>query len=209
MRKREIIKRELIRELDRGEKFALGRIRSMLPGILIFRPLTYALLVHLGRKDKRRTILQIDSLLDAAELLNKGVNPEEKFLEYLSNDVVYLRSNERNPKFGRVKELLKEIFLSRASLIAEVLSGSGSTYDELVRSVGREKIERFLEKEYEVHDELIMLYKKDRSLIKVPGILRGSAMRIIEESYIYAKKRISSRLDEIYGKQPTLKDYSS
>ncbi len=202
---RDIVREEMVREIEMGEKFAFERLERIHPlGIFLLRPLTYALMAEYRRRDSRRVRGQLDTLLKAAEWKMNGHGSaavNRRYLgEYLRNDLIHRRANRRSKNFGALRNLLGELFVSRVDMIARLMGSRGGSYEELTRDAfrTRREAERFLAQQLAIHDDIIRLFEEDAGLLRIPGPVRGHILRVVRETYEYAKERVSERMDEIF-----------
>lgn len=203
---RDIVRAELLREIEVGEEFAFERFERIHPlGVLILRPLTYALRTEYKRKGGRNLRTQIEVLLAAAEARGNGHSPAEVrrryFGRYLRHDLLHQRASRGSGHFGALRGLLGELFGTRVDMLARLLDSRGKSYEELARNAfrTRKQAEGVLARQFAIHDEILRLFEEDPRLLRIPGPVQNHVLHVVRELYDYSKERISGRLDEIFN----------
>lgn len=204
----QIIKEELVKEMDTGLEYIQKCIGKMYGGIKgwFFNPIAKLIYNVMARKDIRdKAINQIDIVLECAMKYNpKGFNldvlVEEKIEDYLLNDQSFHRCKKNHKKYPVIEGIMKELFKSRIEPAYRLLSSSGICYEELTQNAFTEKqaalanLQRELEFSYQVLD----VVKKNKSVMKLPSFIRNGVIRIMELGQQYAKERLTERIDEIF-----------
>jgi hypothetical protein len=207
-RKEEIIREELVFELNQGLIYVHQRIRNLYGGLL-GKWLNPIAAIFFGffqeRKFKERLFNQLDLLFKVASSPDTEFEDcvREHFEEYLKNEEIYIRANPKHPRFDYLLEILRDIYTSRVTYLSNLLRAEGETYAELVRNCypNRRGVELLLGNQYRYLDEIMELLKNEEGLFKIPSMIRTEVMLVIKDSYRYAKEKLNERLDRIYGKE--------
>jgi hypothetical protein len=204
----EIIKEELIEELDLGMVFVRKRIRNLYGTSLmgrVFNP--FASLFFSFFQEKKfheRMARQIEILLDVASCPDDEFEDVvmEHFDDYLTNEEIYARVNRKHPKFPKVLDILRDIYTSRVTFLSTLLRGGGDSYAEIVRKCypNRKGVELLLGMQYRYMDKILDMLKTENGLFNIPPMIRSEVMLVLMDSYRYSKDKLSEKLDEIYAR---------
>ncbi|MHA1267287.1 MAG: hypothetical protein ACTSRS_18765 [Candidatus Helarchaeota archaeon] len=202
----QIIKEELINEMDKGLDFIQKSISKMYGGITgwVFNPIAKLIYNILARKDIRdKAINQIDIVLECS-MKYDGTNLEELIEEYIDdymcNDQSFHRCKKNHKAYPKIEHLMKELFKSRIEPSYRMLMSSGSCYEELTQNAytSKEDALAFLQKELEFSYQVLDVVKENKSVMKIPSFIRNGILRIMEMAQQYAKNRLTERINEIY-----------
>lgn len=205
---REIIKKELISEIDGGLDFTKKKISRLYTGIFsVFNPLMEKLFEWFGLEKARDAgIKRIDFFLDiACECNSKNIEKtvEKYFEEYLRHSESYARLDLKHGKFQEFKANQREEFRMRVEILSKLLAADGDTYDELVRSAfpKRSELDRLLGMEYEILERQMNLIEASQGLMKIPRLIRSEVLLVTKSAYEFQKKKMCERCDGIYSCQ--------
>ncbi|MFX1293591.1 MAG: hypothetical protein ACFFD2_01845 [Promethearchaeota archaeon] len=202
----EIIKKEMIRELDLGLEYIQVLISNMFGGITgwFLNPIARLIYHIMARKDIReKCIAQIDIVLDCAMKYN-GSNldtlVETNFEEYIFNDQSFHHCKKKHKVYPIIENIMKDIFKSRIEPAHKLLNSEGSCYEELTQNAFSEKEDAInnLQRELDFSYKVLGVIKENKKIMKIPSFVRGKILHIMELGQNYAKKRFITRIDEIY-----------
>lgn len=111
--------------------------------------------------------------------------PKEEIEEYLKASGTYNNCDRNHRNFTKMEALLIKELYARVKVLHEVLKVDGSSYKELIRATyaKKENAEVALFGEYKIRKEQLELIKEDNKLLKIPFLVRGKIMKIIEAAY--------------------------
>jgi hypothetical protein len=205
---REIIKRELISEIDTGLDFTKKKISHLYKGIFsVFNPLLEKLFEWFALDRARDAgIKRIDFFLDIAsgcDSKNLEKIVEKYFEEYLRHSESYARLNLKHGKFPEFKANQKEEFRMRVEILSKLLAADGDTYDELVKDAfpKRSDLDKLLNREYGIVERQMKLIETSHGLMKIPRMMRSEVFIVTRSAYEFQKKKMCERCDSIYSRQ--------
>ncbi|MHA1715531.1 MAG: hypothetical protein ACTSXP_07785 [Promethearchaeota archaeon] len=218
-----IIKREFIRELDKG----LGRIKKSISrvfsGIFLNIPANLFYYVYFRGKVRKFILNQIKiSLRMAAEYDPVRDNLDElvdKYRDdYLSNDLITIHSKYDHPVFNELQEITINNLYSRIPILHSLIHSRGETYKDLVKNTftTRDEVRKVLEIQLIFMDQWIEILRENQEILKGPKVfgvelpMPASALfSVIFETYEYGIERLEKKLDEFFNgddKDTTLLD---
>ncbi|HUY01517.1 MAG TPA: hypothetical protein VMV49_18280 [Candidatus Deferrimicrobium sp.] len=204
--KAQIVKSELLHEMDLGLEYIQVCIGSMYGGITgwFLNPIARLIYNIMARKDIReKAIAQIDIVLDCAikyDGKNLEVLLEDNFEDYLLNDQSFHRCKKSHKTYPIIEGIMKELFKSRIEPAHKLLSSNGTCYEELTQSAYAEKQNALdnLQRELGFSYKVLSVVKENKKVMKLPSFTRDSIIKIMELGQKYAKERLTQRIDEIY-----------
>ena len=208
LEKAQIVKEELINEMDYGLEYIKVCVGKMYGGIKgwFFNPIAKLVYHIMARKDIReKAIGQIDIVLECAMKYDpNGSNladlVEENFEEYLINDQAFHRCKKNHKTYPAIEGIMKDLFKSRIKPAHRLISSTGTCYAELTTNAFPEKQDALdnLQRELNFSYEVIGIVKENKSVMKIPSFIRDGIIRIMELGQQYAKERLTQRIDEIF-----------
>jgi hypothetical protein len=202
----QIVKEEMISEMDLGLDHIQGLISNMYGGVAgwFLNPIARLLYHIMARKDIReKAIAQIDIVLECAMRYN-GKNLEElvedKIEDYLFNDQSFHRCRKSHKAYSSIEGIMKEVFKSRIEPAHRLVISEGNCYAELTKNAYNEKQQALdnLQRELEFSYEVLDIIKNNKRVMKVPSFIRDKIIHIMELGQKYAKERLTQRVHEIY-----------
>jgi hypothetical protein len=217
---REIIKEELIEQMDIGLRNVSKLIGKMFgTGVtgLFLNPIAKLIYrIMLSDDIKEKTKNQIDIVLECADLYKNRLNGgskephhdknkkldaivDEYYEEYRENDQSFHHCKKKHEIYPEVEKRMKEVFRSRIEPAKNLLTSQGDTYDELTRHImGKEEALANVNREFRASTEMLELLKENMDLLDVPNFIRRRIVKIMIEALKVTKGQIYSRIDEIY-----------
>lgn len=202
----QIIKEELINEMDMGLDYIQQCIGKMYGGITgwVFNPIAKLIYNILTRKDIRdKAINQIDIVMECA-MKYDGSNLEdlvEAYIEdYMFNDQSFHHCKKTHKAYPLIENLMKDLFKSRIHPSHKMLLAEGESYEELTQNTypARDDALNFLQKELEFSYQVLAVIKANKSVMKIPSFVRDGILKIMEFGQKYAKERLTNRINEIF-----------
>ncbi len=202
----ELVKEEMINEMDTGLDYIQVCIGKMYGGFTgwLFNPIAKLIYNILARKDIRdKAINQIDIILECAMKYdgnNIDALVDEHIVDYMLNDQSFHRCRKNHKAYPIIEGIMKDLFRSRIKPARRLLTSSGTCYEELTKNAYAKKQDALdnLQRELEFSYEVIGVVKENKNVMKLPSFVRNGIIRIMELGQIYAKERLTERINEIY-----------
>ncbi len=202
----QMIKEELIREMDKGLdhiQVCLGRMYGGLTGWFL-NPIARLIYNIMARKDIRdKAINQIDIVLDCAMKYRNGNLDElieENFEAYILNDQSFHRCKKQHKAYPAIEGIMKEVFKHRIEPARRLLTSEGTCYEELTQNAftAKEGALENLQKELDFVYQVLDVIKRNKGVMKIPSFVREPIIKIMWLGHEYARERMTQRIDEIY-----------
>lgn len=204
-RKIDLIRRELMEELDQGLAYVerqVGTIPTgpiglflspLLRGLFHFTALPAARRRGYERMDLYFRLLQERGGLDAVVARHLD--------DYLQTNEAWVRAEKDHPAAPRLRNYLVEELKSHLELGRALLGGDGRTYDDLVRTAfpRRPAVERLMDEQFDAMERALRIVRESDGLVKIPPSLRQHIHRLLDSALAYARTRSRRRLDRIYA----------
>lgn len=206
-----IIKREFIRELDKG----LGKIKKFISktysGLLTNIPSNVFYYMYFRGKVRGHVINQIKISLRMAFEYD-GTNMDallDKYKgEYLANDLVTLHVKRDHPALGQLQEITLNNLHSRVPILKALIASSGDTYNELVRNAfsSESEVRHVLEIQFIFIDQWIEFLAENKDALAAPKIFNvdipidsDTIFKVIVDTYEYGMARLDKKLDAFFS----------
>nr|MDO8115726.1 hypothetical protein [Candidatus Sigynarchaeota archaeon] len=201
-----LIKREFIRELDKG----LGKIKKLISktysSLLINVPsnVFYSLYFRGGVRNHVLNQIKI-SLRMAIEYDGNNLNAiVDKYKdEYLSHDLISLNCRREHRSFKELQEITVNNLYSRIPILHALINSRGGDYNDLVKNAfhAEEEVRRVLEIQLIFIDQWIDLIAEDKSILMSPKLFgvglpidTDVIFKIILETYEYGIDRLEKKM---------------
>lgn len=204
-RKIEIIRRELLGEMDHGLAYVERQVGTITNGpiSLFVSPLLRGLF-HLTALPaaRRRGYQRVDIYF---QLLQERGNIDRLIArhldKYLETNEAWVRAKKDHPLAPRLKDYLVDELKSHLELGRALLGGEGQTYDDLIRSAfpRRSGVQRLMNEQFDAMERALRIVQESEGLVDIPPSLRQHVDRLLRSALAYARTRSFHRLDRIYA----------
>ncbi|MHA1269059.1 MAG: hypothetical protein ACTSPY_04670 [Candidatus Helarchaeota archaeon] len=203
---KEILRNQLIYELELGNKNLKKKIRHLHKGLKGFflNPIIRTLYDwFIGPEIKNDMIRQINIMLDAAEILEGNENNQEFWekwsKEYCNNDPWLKRCNKNHPIYPEVLDMFLDGFRGSVEEFNKCLQVEANDYTELAKKAftKEELIENF-EASLKLTKETMEKIINTKNLLKIPNWLKNDVIRIMKTGFEYAEKLAWDKIEKIY-----------
>ncbi len=201
-----LIKREFIRELDKG----LGKIKKLISrtysSLLVNVPSNVFYYLYFRGGVRNHVLSQIKiSLRMAIEYDGNNLNAliDHNKVEYLSHDLISLNCRRDHPSFNEMQEITINNLYSRIPILHALIHSSGDDYNDLVKNAfhAEEEVRRVLEIQMIFIDQWIDLISEDKSILMSPKLFgvdlpieTDVIFKIILETYEYGIERLEKKM---------------
>ncbi|MBD3185926.1 hypothetical protein GF325_03770 [Candidatus Bathyarchaeota archaeon] len=205
-----LIKREFIRELDKGLGIIKKSISRVYSGVLTNIPSNIFYYIYFRGKVRRHVLNQIKISLRMAI----DYHPErmeamvEKYKsEYLENDLITMHCRQDHPIYSELREITINNLYTRIPILHELINSHGNTYHELVKNAfsSKEEIRRVLEIQLIFIDQWIEILNDNKDILISPKVLGfglpiepDTVFKVIMETYEYGMARLEEKMQHFF-----------
>ncbi|MHA1791154.1 MAG: hypothetical protein ACTSVI_00835 [Promethearchaeota archaeon] len=208
-----LIKREFIRELDKG----LGKIKKSISrvysGIFTNIPSNLFYYIYFRGRIRQHVLNQIKISLKMAieyDKTNLDALVERYKDEYLINDLISLHCRRDHPAFLELEEITLNNLYTRIPILHELINSHGTTYEELVKNAfhSKEEVRRVLEIQLIFIDQWIEILKENQEMLVPPKLFNvllpintDVVFKVIMETYEYGILRLEEKLSRFFPEE--------
>ena len=208
-----LIKREFIREMDKG----LGKIKKSISrtysGLLTNIPSNIFYYVYFRGKVRENVLNQIKICLRMAidyDSTNLDELIEKYKVEYLHNDLISIHCKKDHPLFSELQEITINNLYSRIPILHTLIDSEGETYNELVSNAFKSEsdVHRVLEIQMIFIDQWIDILADNKDILLAPKIInvplpisKEAVFKVILETYEYGLQRLEEKMEHFFPKQ--------
>lgn len=211
-KKKELILERYIKEFDDGLRYIKTQIRyNLYEGITgwFLNPIASLLYkVFIAPSIRDQALDNFNKLFECSQEFNGSkvcmesatniIN--QKFDDIIKNDPSYQRFDHKHEKAEDMKSLIKEGFAQQLLLTKKLMDSDGESYEEIIKNAfeSREFFMKFTNEQLESTYRGLKLLLTEKSLLKVPSIIRSQTRRILQKGYDYTVQRAMIQIDEIF-----------
>lgn len=194
-----ILKEYLVSEVDQGIEYLGEDMRKTLVGSLI-EPV-FKLVI--GPEQRARTIKLLETIVSLASrgpIADIDALVLENESDLLATDPINQNLRKSMSVYAQAKECLLASYKNRITFYNKLLTGSGTTWQELYRtgfSSGDECLQMIMP-EIEANEKLMALIKKNRRLVNVSGLIRVDAIDAMIKLHEYTHERLRAIPRELF-----------
>ncbi|MHA1997705.1 MAG: hypothetical protein ACTSU9_06265 [Promethearchaeota archaeon] len=205
-----LIKREFIRELDKGLGIIKKSISRLYSGLLINIPSNFFYYVYFRGKVRRHVLNQIKISLKMAieyDKTNLESLIEENTDVYFKNDLISMHCNPSHPVFPELREITINNLYTRIPILSDLIHSHGKSYRELVKNAfsSKEDVKSVLEIQFIFIDQWIEILNDNKEILIPPkfmGVLlpidAEVVFKVMLEAYEYGMARLDEKLAAYY-----------
>ena len=202
----EVLKEYWVSEIDdtiKNIKRSLDHFFSGIWGWMLNPFVKFAYKFFLSPDVRKKSIAQLDPILDGARLLNSNNLDEvieNYFEDFKKNDLATLRCRKKHEKYPELLENMRKNYIARVKGAKILINSNGESYSELVRNAfsNKEEARNIMIKTLHLAKEGLD-FVVENEMMKLSSLIKSQTIRILYEEFNYKENYFKEQIERIYS----------